>query len=312
MDQRVELPTGASRKTPGSSLIEGVRSIALNVPDLALAEAFYTQTWCLDVAARSENALYLRGSGSDAYLLALHAGQGEVSMRHVTLRARNEAALAAIAKAAANAGGEVLDPVRPLDDPAGGLGLTLRDPHGRIFQIVHGDVRPQGKAVKDRPMRLAHVVLNSSQPQETRLFLEAVLDFTLIDLTRLIAFMNCNTDHHTIGVGIADNNALNHIAFFMPDCDSLMRGAGRLNDSGYPIQWGPGRHGPGNNLFNYFIDPFGVAIEYTAEVEQVDERYRPRGPEEWKWPPGRIDQWGVSAPPTDALKAAQTRIFFST
>ncbi len=53
---------------------------------------------------------------------------------------------------------------------------------------------------------------------------------------------------------------------------SVMRGGGRMKDAGYPIQWGPGRHGPGNNLFNYFIDPFGVVIEYTAEVEQVDEQ----------------------------------------
>jgi catechol 2,3-dioxygenase len=83
-----------------------------------------------------------------------------------------------------------------------------------------------------------------------------------------------------------------------------------MKDAGFPIQWGPGRHGPGNNLFNYFIDPFGVVIEYTAEVEQVDERYQPRGPEDWKWPPGRVDQWGISAPPGATLKEAQRRVLF--
>jgi catechol 2,3-dioxygenase len=89
-----------------------------------------------------------------------------------------------------------------------------------------------------------------------------------------------------------------------------MRGGGRLRDAGHPIQWGPGRHGPGNNLFNYFIDPFGVVIEYTAEVEQVDESYKPRGPEEWKWPAGRVDQWGISPPPGAALKEAQKKVLF--
>jgi catechol 2,3-dioxygenase len=83
-----------------------------------------------------------------------------------------------------------------------------------------------------------------------------------------------------------------------------------MRDAGHPIQWGPGRHGPGNNLFNYFIDPFGVVIEYTAEVEQVDETYKPRGPEDWKWPPGRVDQWGISPPPAATLKEAQKKVLF--
>jgi catechol-2,3-dioxygenase len=47
--------------------------VALTVPDLAAAEAFYTGTWRLEVAARGDGALYLRGSGSDHHLLALHA-----------------------------------------------------------------------------------------------------------------------------------------------------------------------------------------------------------------------------------------------
>ena len=73
---------------------------------------------------------------------------------------------------------------------------------------------------------------------------------------------------------------------------------------------GPGRHGPGNNAFNYFIGPFGEVIEYTAEVEQIDDSYRPGGPADWTWPPGRVDQWGISAPPSAALKAAQRSVFF--
>jgi len=294
-----------------STVIDGLRSISLEVPDLAEAEAFYTTVWNLEVAERQASALYLRGSGSDAYLLALHAGRHGARMRHVTLRARDEAALDTVAAMAVGAGGRVTQPVASLDDPAGGAGLTLRDPHGRVFQVVHGDARRVAEGTSDRPVRLAHVVLNSSAPDETRRFIETVFGFRLIDQTTAISFMNCNRDHHTIGVGISDNDALNHIAFFMPDGDSLMRGGGRLKDAGYPVQWGPGRHGPGNNLFNYFIDPFGIVIEYTAEVQQVDDSYRPRGPAEWKWPAGRIDQWGLSNPPTDALKAAQKRVHFS-
>jgi catechol 2,3-dioxygenase-like lactoylglutathione lyase family enzyme len=221
--------------------------------------------------------------------------------------------LQAIADAVPRAGGTIVSPIGPLTkNPAGGTGLTLRDPHGRVFQVVHGDARVEDRGVqKDRPIRLTHVVLNSHAVDETKKFLEDALGFTLADRTGIMAFMNCDRDHHTIAIGITDNDALNHIAFLMPDYESVMRGGGRMKDAGHPIQWGPGRHGPGNNLFNYFIDPFGIVIEYTAEVEQVDESYKVRGPEDWKWPPGRVDQWGISPPPGPTLKEAQKRVLFA-
>jgi catechol 2,3-dioxygenase len=126
-----------------------------------------------------------------------------------------------------------------------------------------------------------------------------------------MAFMNCDRDHHSLAIADADNDALNHIAFLMPDLDSVMRGGGRMKDSGHAIEWGPGRHGPGNNAFNYFIDPFGVVIEYTSEIEQIDDTYKVGSPDDWKWPPGRVDHWGISAPPSARLKEAQRQIFFA-
>ena len=295
-----------------SPWIEGLRSVAVYVPDLALAERFYTETWHLQVAHRTDNAIYLRGSGSDDYLLALHADGETPAIRQVTLRARSRDALDAILARVAPAGGTVLaQPHELTRDPAGGIGIKFSDPHGRVFQVVHGDARRDASTARDMPQRLTHVVLNSHAVDDTQRFLVDVLGFKLADRTGAIAFMNCNHDHHTIAVGIADNDALNHIAFLMPDGDAVMRGGGRMKDAGFPIQWGPGRHGPGNNLFNYFIDPFGIVIEYTAEVQQVDESYETHGPDFWKWPPGRLDQWGISGPPSGTLKEAQKRVFFA-
>ncbi len=295
-----------------SPWIEGLRSVALNVPDLARAEAFYTNVWHLEVAHRKEGSVYLRGTGSDHHLLALYAGGPVPQLRQVTLRARTAEALEAVAQASVRAGATLTSPIGPLSkNPAGGVGLTLRDPHGRVFQVVHGDARhPPQTTQRDRPVRLTHVVLNSHSVDETQAFLTEAFGFRLADRTVAIAFMNCNTDHHSLAVGVADNDALNHIAFLMPDLDGVMRGGGRMQDAGHPIQWGPGRHGPGNNLFNYFIDPFGVVIEYTADVQQVDDSYVARGPADWKWPPGRVDQWGISPPPGAELKEAQRRVLF--
>lgn len=295
-----------------STLIAGLRSVALNVPDLALAEQFFTDVWHLDVAHRRPGVLYLSGTGEDDHLLALHEKPGPAQVRHVCLRARHAQALPAIAQAAISNGGRVLRSEGAVADPGGGVSVQVADADGRVFEIVHGDaLRPHATQVADRPMRLAHAVLNTHHVGRTQAFMENVLDFSLSDRTRIMAFMRCNSDHHSVALGISDNDALNHIAFLMPDLESVMRGGGRMRDAGHDIQWGPGRHGPGNNAFNYFIGPFDIVIEYTAEVSQIDDSYPVGQPEHWTWPPGRVDQWGISAPPSARLKEAQQAILFA-
>lgn len=296
-----------------SPWIAGLRSVALEVPDLVAAETFYTGTWGLLVTARQDGAVYLRGSGTDHHLLALHAAPGGPALRHVTLRARRREALAQVAEATLAAGGCIDQAVAPANDPAGGMALRVMDADGRRFEIVHGDAtRPADAPVPaDRPLRLAHAVLNCHDVEATRAFVERAFGFVLADRTRIMAFMNCDADHHSLALGDTDNDALNHIAFLMPSLDAVMRGGGRMRDAGLPPQWGPGRHGPGDNVFNYFVDPFGLVIEYTAEVAQIDDTYRPGQPTDWTWPPGRIDQWGLGVMPTDALKQAQRRVMFT-
>jgi catechol 2,3-dioxygenase len=221
------------------------------------------------------------------------------------------AALDEVSRYALQAGGRVLKPIGSASDSAGGTSVSVADADGRVFELVHGDrLHEEVTHDEDRPLRLAHVVLNSHRVEHTRAFMEQVFDFSLADRTRFMAFMRCNSDHHSIALGDTDNDALNHVAFLMPALDGVMRGAGRMKDAGYGIEWGPGRHGPGDNAFNYFVGPFDLVIEYTAEVEQVDDSYQAGRPEDWKWPPGRVDQWGIGVGPTDRLKHAQRAVLF--
>ena len=50
----------------------------------------------------------------------------------------------------------------------------------------------------------------------------------------------------------------------------------------------------GNNIFAYFVDPNGYVIEYTAEVQQVDDSYKVGMPEDWDRPPGTRVTTGAS------------------
>jgi catechol-2,3-dioxygenase len=298
-------------ETPVASL----RSVEIGLPDVSDAENFYVDTWNLAVAGRQGGSVYLRGTGADHHLLSLHHRKAP-ELLMITFRASSAEALEQIAEKTPGHGGTVLMARSPVDEPGGGECVVIRDPQGRILRFVWGDVRHAETADhKDKPIRLAHAVLNSHSVAAVLPFYENVLGFRLSDRTRIMAFMRIpmkpSGDHHSIALADADNDCLNHIAFVMPSLESVMRGGGRMKDAGYGIEWGPGRHGPGDNAFNYFVGPAGFVIEYTAEVEQVDDSYVAGSPEDWKWPHGRVDQWGISAPPSTRLKEAQRKIWFA-
>jgi catechol 2,3-dioxygenase len=285
-----------------------LRSLDLDTTDLKRSEQFYVDVWCLEVVARTADAVYLRATGPDHHVLALHAA-GQVALRSVTFRCNEAADLDAIASAARAHGCEILSLPAPSDEPGGGTLLALREPQGGVLRFVHGDVVHAGAGpVADRALRLAHVNINSIDPDAEAAFYENVLGFRLADRSKAMAFVRCNSDHHAVVIAQAPVNGLNHIAFLVPDWESVMRASGRMVDHGYPIAWGIGRHGPGDNVFAYFIDPLGVVIEYTAEVLQVDDDYIVRGPDQWVWPPGRTDQWGIAPPKAEFVKAAQLAI----
>ena len=298
-------------------LVSALRSVEIGLADVPAAEQFFTGIWNLEVCAREAGVVYLRGTGTDHHLLALHA-RSQSELLSVTLRASSPQALEQLADKVVAQGGGVVSPPAALSEPGGGQAVTIRDPQGRVLRFVHGDVqRPADTlAHKDKPIRLAHAVLNSHDVAAALPFYESALGMRLSDRTRIMAFFripqNGPGDHHSVALADADNDCLNHIAFVMPDVESVMRGGGRMKDAGYPIEWGPGRHGPGDNAFNYFVGPAGFVIEYTCDVEQVDDSYRAGGPEDWKWPPGRVDQWGISAPPSARLKQAQRQIAFAS
>jgi catechol 2,3-dioxygenase len=292
--------------------VTGLRSVAIATPDIALSERFFTQIWGLSVAARQDDVVYLRATGADHHVLALRPGAGP-DILSVTFRVDESASLAALAVRAVDHGARLLAPPHPNPEPDGGTIVALAEPQGGVYRFVQAD-RPHADSAgtRDRPSRLAHVNLKSVDVDAQAAFYANALGFALTDRSKLMAFLRCNNDHHAVVLAEAQASGLNHIAFLLPDWESVMRASGRLIDAGFPIAWGVGRHGPGDNVFAYFIDPVGFVVEFTAEVLQVDDTYRLRGPSEWVWPPGRTDHWGIAPPKSDHVKAAQMAIVYRT
>jgi catechol-2,3-dioxygenase len=296
--------------------VTALRSVDLGTPDLDRSEQFYVSVWGLDVVARETGVVYLRARGTDHHVLALHRS-ARPELRAVTFRVASLDDFAPIAGHVVAQGGQLVSAAARNEAADGGTIMTVRGPEGGLLRFVHGDARhtaePLSKPslkplLRDRPERLAHVNLNSMDVDASAAFYEKALGFRLTDRSQAMAFVRCNSDHHAVVIAQAKVNGLNHVAFLMPDIDAVMRGAGRMIDAGFPIAWGVGRHGPGDNVFAYFIDPVGIVIEYTAEVLQVDDDYVVRGPDQWAWPPGRTDQWGIAPPKADHVKAAQVAV----
>lgn len=287
----------------------GLRSVELGVPDVAASERFYAGTWKLNKVAEANGAVYLRGFGVYHHILALQPSK-KAELLSITFQAATRSDVDAL-HASVKAHGAAATAAGALAQPGGGYGFTFKDPDGHVFRVLAEDAFwPDAMPDRDGPERLAHVVLNSSDAARATKFFVEVLGFKLSDQTRMMDFVRCNSDHHNIAFVRANGSTLHHVAFQMADIDAVMRGAGRMKENGYPIEWGVGRHGPGNNVFAYFLGPNEVPIEYTAEVEQVDDNYPCRGPEHWSFPAGRTDQWGVTAPPSERMHAAQLKIGF--
>jgi catechol 2,3-dioxygenase len=293
-------------------LVRGVRSVEVAVSNLDFASRFYTDIWNLQVEARTPDACYLRGTGRYRHILGLHLGPTPQILRVVFDVADRDKLHALHHSVTAAAAGPVT-PVADLPGPGGGMGFSCKDVERRNFAFASGMSDHADTAdVPDRPRKVTHVNLNCADHAATSSYFTEVLAFTMADDTDMLRFMKCgDSDHHSVVLARVKSTTLNHIAFEMPDLDSVMRGAGRMKDAGYPIEWGVGRHGAGNNVFAYFAGPDELPIEYTAEVMQVDDSYVVRGPDYWRFPPGRSDQWGVTAPRSARLLRLWTMWRFS-
>jgi catechol 2,3-dioxygenase len=310
MDFGPEASTLPREATVGDFPVIAIRSVDLGVPDIAGAEAFYSGTWGLEVAARQDGAVYLRATGPDHHVVALRPHPC-AEILSVSFRVAAEETLERIESGVASESGRVIEPVATNGDPDGGISLRVESPEGYVLRFHYGDALHEKADVRNSyPFRLSHVNLNCADIEATSRFFQNVLGFRLTDRSKAMAFLRCNEDHHAVVLADSGMDGLNHVAFMMPDLESVMRGSGRMIDHGFAIGWGPGRHGPGDNVFAYFVDPFGFVIEYTAEVLQVNDEYRAHGPDYWVWPAGRTDHWGIAQPKPDHVKHAQLAIRF--
>jgi catechol 2,3-dioxygenase len=289
--------------------VHDIRGLDLAVRDLGECEAFYSKLWGLEVVERDRGSVYLRATGTEHHALALHEAP-KIEVLGARYAAPDRVTVDALHAKAVAAGADVIDAPHALPAIAGGgYGFDVRTPDG-IRHTISSDVQRHVATIDDkrRPRKFSHVVFRSKDYPQLETFLRDIMGFKLSDRTDGIDFFRCSGDHHSVALGKLPGSGLHHMAFELPDLDGLMGASGRMKLSGHRIEWGVGRHaGPGNNIFSVFVDPNGIAAEYTTEMEQVDDATYPhRTIEDWRDMPIRPCAWGMGMERSERLRQANT------
>ena len=276
------------------SAVTDIRYVGYALPDLDAERVFYRDTWGLAEAGEHEGLVFLAAPGSPEPCAVRLRAAPTPRVDVIELAAAHRADVDALHGRVLAAGCREIFAPRELGRSFGGYGFRFFSPDGLPFGIS-ADVAPRApraiEALESVPVRISHVVLHSPNHQAMVRFFTDVLGFRVSDwIGDFMCFLRCNEWHHRVAI-LPGPPCLNHMAYDMSSLDAMMRGVAKLGGVGVEVQWGPGRHKAGNNTFSYFVTPNGFAVEYTAELERVDEAswqasvYTPD--------PGSMDLWGT-------------------
>lgn len=156
---------------------------------------------------------------------------------------------------------------------------------------------------RPRPKKLGHLVLKVRDIQKSVKFYTEIVGLEVSDwIEDKMVFLRCGEDHHDLGLfqlppDAADNGGsgdnapgLEHLSYEVEDYAVIKRTVSFLQKNGVEIVRGPGKHGPGENIFLVFRDPDGNYVEYYCEMVQVTPEH-PYEAKVWEDNLDAFDQW---------------------
>ena len=141
---------------------------------------------------------------------------------------------------------------------------------------------------------LQHLTFASEDVVSFQNFYENKLGFQVTD--RVVknngelatCFTTSNHEHHTIACFKSSKKGMDHHSYEAGDWNHIKGWCDHFALNNIKLVWGPGRHGPGNNLFVFIEDIDGNWIEISAELETVHGRPVKNWPQEER----TLNLWG--------------------
>ena len=276
------------------SRITEIRYVGYATPDFDAERKFYAEDWGLVEIEARDGMAWFKAHGHDEHHVVRLRRAEHKRVDVIALGADSAADVDALHANVVAADCKVVHAPRSLDAPEGGYGFRFFSPDGLPFEVSSGVARGDRRDIahwEGIPVRISHIVLHSPDHKASVKFFTNVLGFRVSDwLGDFMCFLRCNSAHHRLAL-LPGPPCLNHVAYDMLTVDDMMRGISRLRKRGTDIRWGPGRHTAGNNTFSYFTTPSGFAVEYTAELEEVD--FEAHVDRVYELGPQVMDQWGI-------------------
>ncbi|KZP71727.1 VOC family protein [Enterobacter hormaechei] len=175
--------------------------------------------------------------------------------------------------------------------------FLIRDPQGRQLQFGVSQGIPDASH-PGMPGRLQHVVFQTTELDTVLDFYINKVGFTVSDdvvdenngalMTR---FMRSDDEHHSLAFFRGSRNELDHHCYETNEWNDIRDWGDRFAAERISIFFGPGRHGPGNNLFFMVVDADNNRIEMSSDME-VTEPERNAGV--WPHCEYSLNSWGKS------------------
>ena len=188
-------------------------------------------------------------------------------------------------------------------DPSPGIpeAMSFADPKGTMIDVFTS-AQPfdrKGPAAGIGPLKLGHLAFCVEDPKLFADFYMRVLGFRLSDwIEDWFVFLRCGPDHHTVNFVQGKTTRMHHVAFELKDWAQIQTACDFLGGRNIQLAWGPGRHGPGHNIFTYHRNPDDQIVELFTELDKMmDESLGYFDPRPWhRDRPQRPKVWGSDAP----------------
>lgn len=248
--------------------------------------AFYTKH--LDLTALPSTDGRIVVAGPQRAVEISHASDGVPAYSGYAVD--THAALDALKKRLENTGVQCVPATSVLYEPGA---FSIADPQER--RVAFGVSKRLDTRFDGAPARLQHTVYQTTELERVVRFYVEQVGFSISDEVvdddgrPMVVFMRSDDEHHTLAFFRGSNNEWDHHCYETREWNDIRDWGDRFAAAEVPIFFGPGRHGPGNNLFFMVTDPDGNRLEFSAELEHVDAGAAPG-----VWPHGErtLNSWG--------------------
>lgn len=190
--------------------------------------------------------------------------------------------------------------------------LILKEPGTDVPVHLYESQAPSGVAgyTPLRPTKLGHVAAFTPELQRMQDFYQGLLGFKWSDtIGDFFVFLRCNSDHHAANfMASTKRRGMHHVAYEMRDLNHLQAMLDHLAKNDYRLEWGPGRHGAGHNIFTYHQDPDGNDVELFTQLDLIHDESKgyfeprpwhedfPQYPKTWEVDLIAVNSWGPINP----------------